>query len=505
MAHPRGRFAPTASEMTRGFDIVARLVRRLPASRGVSHRCTRRAALPASSRIEPSPSGEHGVGLLRCSASTHALLIAAVLLSWVVRAPSTLQYPVLFNEDGGLLFTHFLNREDVPVLIFYAGYASVGSNLLAWFASALPITWIPYAYMWTSLAIAGSAVSVFYLPRFRSLVSHDGTRFVVCLLFALFPLGNGALVRSLTWSFWPVLTASCMLCLVSTSGRRSPWEWLYLLMNAWASPISSVLLPVYGWRLHRARNWTTRLGFAFLILATIVYLQLNLSTEVVRFAAVSEIPSAPVSHGCLLWATGHTLPAIADRVVFEPVFSNFVRLQLICRGLESVVVVVGAALLACVVLFVARDPGLRGAARRNAAFLCFSGYLVVAITIVSLYARFGPAGLDYRAAFHHRYFWVQQYLLCVSLVVVLSPLRHRITRRSRWFGMTFLVGAALGMSYLDRVESRDPGWGPDLRRFLAQVETCRRQRHGARSESCRLPMVLEQRDKRFPLVVRRFD
>lgn len=133
----------------------------------------------------------------------------------------------------------------------------------------------------------------------------------------------------------------------------------------------------------------------------------SLSTSILTTV---QLPAAEHS-GDIADAVRHTLPAIADRVIVELLLTNRVRVGANGRGLHLAVVTIGALVL--------RDRELRARAAERSSFLIGGVYLTPGTTALSLCARFGVGGTGYLRSFHHRYFWVQWYLVLLAGISIL--------------------------------------------------------------------------------------
>ena len=102
---------------------------------------------------------------------------------------------------------------------------------------------------------------MFAMPRFRKMLASDSARVGVCLALALLPIGNAVVMRTVTWSFWPWLLGSVLLCAVPSRPGKVGLviETSYLALNACSSPVSIILLPHLGWRSLKARKQEFRL------------------------------------------------------------------------------------------------------------------------------------------------------------------------------------------------------------------------------------------------------
>jgi hypothetical protein len=302
---------------------------------------------------------------------------------------------------------------------------------------------------------------VFALPAFRHVLASDRQRFVICLVLALFPIGNGALSRSITWVFWPMLLASTLLCAVPGPQKSSALaaRGVYLGFNACSSPLASLLVPVYVIDAIRGRRSAERIWCVSLTLTSVLYVVLIVNLS---------------GGGDLSEVGRRLLPAYGDRVVFEGLFSNAIRMRVIWYGTHAASIAIGLGALALLVVLSARDRGCRRAIVRHGRFFAVCGYVSLALTLSCLYVRFsGPSAQDYGAYFHHRYFWVQQYLflLCGSVLLAHSYWLKKQSHRLRVAFTVCLASYLAVTSLLDRREyTFSAGDGVATKEFLNQLD-----------------------------------
>lgn len=426
-------------------------------------------------------------------------LLCAIAAIRLAQTPSVLTVPPLFSEDGGLFFEHFYNRRSSdPWLIYYQGYVSLGPNLLAWLISHVPTLQVPRAYWLVGQAVSTWALSIFCLPRFRTVVPSDGLRLIACAALAALPLGNGFLFTTVAWCFWPMLMASVLLCLVPPVRQRAPArlaEFVFLVVNACSSPASALLVPIYGWRVWRAVDVGERIRFTTLAVVTIAYV------IVMRLELVSAdwVVNADVADQLLrgdytvVEAMMLTVPVIADRVVFEGLFTNRVRIALIYRGLHVVVFSIGLLVIGAAAWFARADHRVRAQVSRIRPFLLGVSYIGLTLTFIALWARFGRnSGLDYTSWAHGRYFWVQQYLLGVAAVSLFSPRLEALRTPVRRALSALLVVGIVASNLLDASDfSLGSAHPARLHTFLEELAYC--EFHDTpEAGRCSLPMVFEQ-------------
>lgn len=432
------------------------------------------------------------------SPALHLLLVATIAFAQYLRNPVLFGASQLFKEDSGVLFAHYYGSAE-HFFVYYMGYVSVGPNLLAWLATRAPTPLIGQAFVLVAILSAAAALSVPYLPRFRTLIASDRARLLCCLWLAVLPIGNGPIVRAITWSFWPMLLAAGLLLAQPTSepSRHRWFELVYLAIAICSTPVSIVLAPVCVYNAWRARNTFQRTSSLGLALLTVIYV------VVMRY----ELAAAHWEESPLQWSTEelspvyavtHLLPVVGDRIVFEAFMTNFVRMRFVWRDLIACTAVGGLAALGALILTVRRLPELTQHAKRNADLLAVLSYLSIAITFVSLASRFGPAALDYAAYFHHRYFWVQQYYLWLVVAAFALVLADRLPRRAKQLAVAGVVLYPLVAGYVDRAELSA---GLDDREATSQFL---RKLHACEQQGCASPVVFHGHDERFDFAIHDF-
>ncbi|MFT5442791.1 MAG: hypothetical protein ACI8W3_001835 [Myxococcota bacterium] len=419
--------------------------------------------------IDPYWSRSRQFGLFAC-------LWAVILL----KNPYNTFWPSLINEDGAIMFKHYYENPGLENLwLQYAGYVSVMPDLMAFFVASLPPSLVAYTYLLLATASFAIAYSAFFLPRFRAFIPNDRHRWIVCLTLALLPLGNSALMRAVTYSFWALLMVSTLICLVPGS-KKSPVVWtefILLSLNACSSPVSVILLPLLVWRAIHGRTSLETSLFVAVCLISIAYLGLAVETGGAK--------------GDILYTALHVIPAFGDRVSFEPFLSSRLRMEFIWRGLHAVPVALGWTILLLILGGALSDRATRAVFQRERVAALWGSYCIASLTVISIYSRFGPGGLEYTSAFHQRYFWIQQCLLGLVIgIVVFSNTRiaHLLSQpRSRRVLIAGCLSYLLALNVLDLGKTvAGSGDGRTVAAFLGKLEECETTGH------CVEPVSLER-------------
>lgn len=388
----------------------------------------------------------------------------------------------LIHEDGSILFQSLYQRTAWwDVLIQYAGYTSVGPNVLAAVLMELPLALIPAAFSLASAIVYCSCASVWFLPRFRALVASDRIRFFSCLAICAAPVGNAILIHTLMYSFWPWILASAWLSAVpeSTGSRRGEIAGLvFIAIGIVSCPITSLLAPVWVANMVRFKSPLLRWGHAALIAVSVGYL-----STIEISASGDDLGYEGGVH--LGYALRELIPVIGDRVVFETLFTNWLRIHLIWSGMGFVTFLMGALVVIALGFVAMRYPGER--LRFSLSHLALL-YVVGALTFTALATRFGPAPIDPYQFYHHRYFFVQQSIFLVgALGIVFS--RDFAIGSGRLIATAFVI-YVLFATTLDWQEwslDETPVAPHAVSHFMDELDACERG-----EETCSPPITLDK-------------
>jgi hypothetical protein len=193
-----------------------------------------------------------------------------VVLTGLVLALLAARVPLYWNtgefvaEDGWVFFADAWNQPfPGSLLLPYAGYFHVLPRLLAELCTLLPVATQPQAYAALGLTLNAVILGAFYLPVFRMVLPSDTTRLGIVLLLALAP--NAQNLGLLLGLHWYLAFGLCLVLIVPTPtgpGRRLALG-LVVLLCAWSSPSTLVLLPFALLGAWRSRDRADRLKFGF--------------------------------------------------------------------------------------------------------------------------------------------------------------------------------------------------------------------------------------------------
>lgn len=381
--------------------------------------------LATDSVIEPAPppSSRHyplRVFLLLC-------LIALVLFA---RSYTAFVYPFLFCEDGTIMYGYYVgNLDPARLLSPYAGYISIVPNFICYALSNLSPAYAPYLFSGCSLLVAAAAMSLFSLRRFRVVLPSDAARMAICLLLALWPIGNFALVSLATYSLWYLLLALLLLAAAPLPRSRGAVaaQFVFMVLAAWSHPLSIVVIPLCAYLLLVRKATRDRLVNGGLIAAVLLYMVFGVTHgEGTRFT-----PGAVATTGTYL----------AHRVLFEAVFGNRMRLILRARGYGWLIVAAALLVLLAINLLVwlARPRLTRAHLRQLAGVSAF----VVALTFLGVIAR-KMTPTSHLVSWNHRYFYLQQYAVLLVAAVAVAHL----VQVPRWANLARRLAAPAGVALL---------------------------------------------------------
>jgi len=128
----------------------------------------------------------------------------------------------------------------------YAGYVSVGPNLLAWIASFAPVHWIPLLFAGLALLVAGGAMTAVACDRSGISAPSRLDRLIVAAMLIVLPLGKSYMFTNVTYSQWHMLFLLLLLLIQPLPRTRSGligWSVLIAIVSV-SNPLSFLGLPL---------------------------------------------------------------------------------------------------------------------------------------------------------------------------------------------------------------------------------------------------------------------
>ncbi len=335
------------------------------------------------------------------------LSIAAIL---ILRCFNAVFFPILHCEDGTEMLAYYANHPALSgILRFYAGYISLLPNLIGFLStSLLPLHLAPYVMVAFSLALATAALGLFSLRRYRFIMPDDTSRAIVCLILALIPLGNHAILTNLTYSIWNLFVISLLLVAApapKTNLARAA-QYGFLGLAIFSQPLSLLLIPICFVLLVVRPSPADRIANAGILAWCVLYALVG-----IRPAGNLVPPDLPAVFSA-------TFKNFFHRAVFEPVFGDSLR-GLLYRTHHTrivdvlaicVLVLIGAAMVRT------RLPGVN----HKLAVAGVAAFVMISATFVCVVGRSMAPEIERSPPWVHRYFYVQQlsFVFLAALCVV---------------------------------------------------------------------------------------
>jgi hypothetical protein len=197
----------------------------------------------------------------------------AIAVIFAVRCASAYTHPILWGDDWNL-FVRFIHSPRLDAVFQpYAGYVSVVPGAIGWFASNFASGTRPFILAFAAAGIGIASLSWFSSSRFDHLVPDVRQRSLICVLLALVPASNAALLSTTMFSSWHLLFILILATIAQapTRMRRMLGELAILSLCVCSHPLSIVLVPIFCWRAAIARTPIARGLFIGLTAITCLY------------------------------------------------------------------------------------------------------------------------------------------------------------------------------------------------------------------------------------------
>lgn len=258
-------------------------------------------------------------------ASPFLLTACACLVLFVLRdASGALSPPVRLEDATNMLSFYWKDSDPSKLLREYAGYLSLGPNLVGYIAGNLPGLLTIYVLHWVPLIMAACAFASIQLRDVEILGMSHCEKAIVVIALVLMPMGNYALITNTTYMLWSMLIMSTILVLFWTprASFRAVVLLFFLALTSMSHPLFVLLLPILCIRIFFAKSRFERVGFAAVLIIAVVYLLL-----VVDFSG-----SQKGARDGLIALIIDSIRMFATRSVTEPLISSSVRLDLVQKG-----------------------------------------------------------------------------------------------------------------------------------------------------------------------------
>ena len=334
--------------------------------------------------------------------------------------PGALSPPVRLEDAVYMLSFYWQDTDPANILRYYAGYVSIGPNLVGYVAGNAPGTVGIYILHWVPLVMAACAFATITLRDVDVFGLSLRDRALLAIVLAVLPLANFALLTNTTYMLWSMLIMSSLLAVFWTPrpGFGSVILFGLLALTSMSHPLFILLAPVLALRVIFAATGFERIGFALILVLAFGYLAL-----LVDFSGTGE----GMSEG-LLPLIADALRMFTSRAVAEPILSSWIRFFVINRGGMIATIAFGCvvALIGLVLLWRAR------ATLSRAHLWQLLALLVLAVLFTSASTATGRAILE--TSWAHRYVYPSVFFVMLALLWGLLKLLYSLPRGLRGLG-----------------------------------------------------------------------
>lgn len=346
-----------------------------------------------------------------------ALLVLTIFVLFVLRRPDALTNPQFWAEGGTIFFRDQLLSGGFDVIFTpYAGYLHPIPRLMAMLASLFPIVYAPLIYNTFALVIASICCSLFFLPRYRGLISSDWLRLLLCLL-AAGAFYTQELIGTIISTQWYLLLVGVLLLsrppeMVNQSRLWVACVWTVVGFGVgFSSPMLVVGFPLSAWQMIKKRG--RALVPAALMLGAVIQTLITISD-----LSQSISSSAPSLDQILL----SSIVSFTYRVFLDSILGHPLGVTISETGMAGVVLM---ALLIAAVWFTWLWVGLNSESRRRMAAALYLMFVPPALFLFAREYTNDFAGLTNVFPRHERYFFLS---CCMLAYLAALTLEHRL----RW-------------------------------------------------------------------------
>jgi hypothetical protein len=389
-------------------------------------------------------------------------VFAAVALILFCKAPNLFLRPSLLFEDGRELFSYYYDhREAHSILRPYNGYISLVPNLVGYAAYWGPVRWVPRTYSFFALFCNTLACGIFCTNRFRAILPSDSARTATCLILALMPLEDVAVLSAAMYSLWPLLLLLLLMLLAPFEGNAvvRVGTVVGLSLCICSHPLAVVALPLLIFNCIRYVDWRDRT------------MNLCLAAVLIAYLLCGTSPGASADWIASLRAA---IVLALERIYLESAIGAVRRAA--WHGETNVCWMNLALGGACLVwlwslLWAARAK----VDRRLLVPVLILNYLIWALTLASALGRGLDENFLCRLFICKRYTYVQEFCWLLSIAVTAGSLAPYYLSQPAW--RRFALGSVLVYATVLSVQNRSL-WNFDnkgmagnaVRQFIRQVE-----------------------------------
>jgi hypothetical protein len=268
----------------------------------------------------------------------------------------------------------------------------------------LPTRAIPYGFAWIPLGITIVTYTWLFGSWYRGWLGPDGTRAVICVLFALAPLAQWHLLAHTDYSIWN--TFLLLVFLTTMAWPATAWRryagWTAANVLVWSHPLTILVAPIVAYRLVRERDGRV---LTALTLANLVLHQVAGVEDAGAFTGLSGA-EVVAKLGRTLVNAALMVAATAYRTAFGPDAYGWA-----VENSQVPVAIFATALLAVSIVTARRS-------RRVRIVLGLLCYLVVTVTFLSVLVRESQVTDQLNSA--QRYIYVPTLAFLTAYVVLLD-------------------------------------------------------------------------------------
>lgn len=393
----------------------------------------------------------------------------AIAVIFAVRCASAYTHPILWGDDWNL-FVRFIHAPGIDAAFHpYAGYVSVIPGAIGWVASNFASGTRPFLLAWAAAAIGVASLSWFSSARFDHLLPDVWQRSLVCVLLALVPASNSALLSATMFSSWHILFV-LVLATVARAPTRTRWMLIELAVMGLcicSHPLSIVLVPIFCWRAVIAKAPIARWFFVGLSAITCFYFVFGVQSSDVQMRSWGRSAFA-------------AFEMMTHRVVGDTVLHGSWRTAVPATlwGCTLFLLPVIAVTFAAVRCDAAQSRDLR----RGLAGVLFLGMAVIIATTLGRFDQYG------KLLFSPRYTYVPTLCWClVAMITILAATRTCAPRLRAIAIVGLVVHTAMlngGRGYLYRTS---PESGDRVVQFTTGIDAWLESAEGEETRSLPLP------------------
>jgi len=209
--------------------------------------------------MKHSPVPTPFLGSLEYSLRKHLILIGALVIALLVKNAPLFLAGQFVSEDSFYFYATAYNLPLVESLTTpYAGYLLVLPMLLAELLWNVPFEFLPWINSLTALCISTALLSWLYTPHCRNLIQSDGLRLACVIILAFTPFQpNLGMLLGLHW-YLAYFLGIFLLCELPKRRFAITASCCFVVLAAWSTPASIVLIPVACYRWWMLRKDVTR-------------------------------------------------------------------------------------------------------------------------------------------------------------------------------------------------------------------------------------------------------